>query len=163
HDVKAGQELIAFSEIKKGGTSKPIFVQRGSDKKFLKDFPVKTAANDAGAYAPLLEREAYKGYLDILENEEQAQSDGVKRAELRKKRIETSVKSRVLCPLTSLLVLETEEDYLRYDIKRTALADIVQIGKSGLEVVSRTPKPREFPPLPKDATLEQVVERRLQI
>jgi hypothetical protein len=39
---------------------------------------------------------------------------------LKKQAIDLSVKFRVLCPYTSLLVLETEQDYARFGIERRA-------------------------------------------
>ena len=44
-----------------------------------------------------------------------------------------------MCPLTSLLVLETERDYARFGIERTALADVMVVGKSGIELRKRAP------------------------
>ena len=51
--------------------------------------------------------------------------------------INLSVKERVLSPYTSLLVLETENDYRRYNIDRRGLADILTIGADGIEVIKR--------------------------
>ncbi len=41
------------------------------------------------------------------------------------------MKHRVLCPLTALLVLETEHDYVRYKLDRKALADVLSITSNG--------------------------------
>ena len=139
HDVRPGTELIAFSEVKDGGKSLPGFVQRGTDGKTIKDTQVPVAPAEVADFAPLLQREAYKNYLDFLEKQEQAEKDAMKRAELHKKRIEVSVKNRVMCSLTSLLVLETEHDYSRFGIERTALAEVMIVGKSGIELRKRTP------------------------
>ena len=57
---------------------------------------------------------------------------------LKKQAIELSVKFRVLCPFTSLLVLETEQDYARFGIERRALADILTIGPGGILLARRT-------------------------
>ena len=46
--------------------------------------------------------------------------------------INLSVGHRVLCPLTSLLVLETEQDYSRFGIDRRALKDILVVGERWL-------------------------------
>src|SRR5205814_5347777 len=73
HDVRPGQELIAFSEIKEGGKSLPGFIQLGADGKTIKDTQVAVAPMEVSDFAPLLQREAYKAYLDYLEKEEQAQ------------------------------------------------------------------------------------------
>ncbi len=137
HDVRPGTEMIAFSEIKPGGKSLPGFVQRDTNGKTIKDTQVPIAPAEVADFAPLLQREAYKAYLDFLEKEEQNEKDAMKRAELHKKRIDISVKNRVMCPLTSLLVLETENDYRRFGIERTALADVMVVGKSGIELRKR--------------------------
>ena len=48
------------------------------------------------------------------------------------------MKYRVLCPFTSLLVLETEQDYARFGIERRALADILTVGPSGVALLHRS-------------------------
>ena len=137
HDVRPGTELIAFSEIKEGGKSLPGFVQRDPTGKLIKDTQVTVAPSEVADFAPLLQREAYKAYLDVLDQQEQSEKDAMKRAELHKKRIDISVKNRVMCPLTSLLVLETEHDYARFGIARTALADVMAVGMTGIELRKR--------------------------
>ncbi len=44
----------------------------------------------------------------------------------------------MLCPFTSLLVLETEQDYARFGIERRGLADILTVGAGGLALIHRT-------------------------
>ena len=56
----------------------------------------------------------------------------------KKQAIELSIKNRVLCPFTSLLVLETEQDYARFGIERRALADVLTVGAGGIELLHRT-------------------------
>jgi len=147
HDVRPGQELIAFSEIRTdGGKSLPGFVQRDAAGKTIKDTQVSIAPIEVADFAPLLQREAYKAYLDYLEKEEQAQTDAMKRKEIHQKRIDISVKNRVMCPLTSLLVLETERDYARFGITRNSLADIMVVGRTGIELRKRSAE--EMPVLP---------------
>ncbi len=41
--------------------------------------------------------------------------------------LKLSIKHRVLCELTALLVLESEREYARYNLKQTALADILTV------------------------------------
>jgi hypothetical protein len=48
-----------------------------------------------------------------------------------------SVAARVLSSQTSMLVLETERDYDRYQIERTALADILVVGDDGIAPMHR--------------------------
>ncbi len=150
HDVRPGTELIAFSEIKEGVKSIPGFVQRDAAGKVIKDTQIPLTPVDVADFAPLLQREAYKAYLDVLEKQEQIEKDAMKRAELHKKRIDISVKNRVMCSLTSLLVLETERDYARFGIARTALADVMVVGLRGIELRRRSSDELAIPvaPLP---------------
>jgi tetratricopeptide (TPR) repeat protein len=153
-DVRPGSELIVFSQIKEpfGGIpilAKPGAIQRGADGKVVKDVALdKVAPSEVPAFAPLLRREAHAAYLNHLEKLEQAEKDAAKIAELRKQRLEVSVKNRVLCPLTSLLVLETEDDYARFGIERTALADILIVGKTGIELKHRAAEDLALRPSP---------------
>jgi len=162
-DVRPGSELIVFSELKDGAPPKPGVIQRGADGKVAKDAPLAAAPTEVPGFAPLLQREAYHAFLDHLEKLEQAEKNDAKRAELHKQRIEVSVKSRVLCPLTSLLVLETEDDYRRFGIERTALADIMVVGGKGIELKKRgaedMPPPRPKPPV---AQAKAVEKRKLE-
>jgi outer membrane protein OmpA-like peptidoglycan-associated protein len=57
---------------------------------------------------------------------------------VRKQIIELSVKHRVLCDHTGLLVLETEQDYARFHIDRRALADVLTVGAEGIALEHRT-------------------------
>lgn len=60
-----------------------------------------------------------------------------------------SVEHRVLSPFTAFLVLETEDDYERYDLDRRGLADILIVGPGGIEVLDRSPEdPSSEPPMP---------------
>ncbi|HEY3322763.1 MAG TPA: VIT domain-containing protein [Planctomycetota bacterium] len=145
-DVQPGSELIVFSELKKDAPSKPGVVLKGGG-----DTQLSATPTEIPEFAPLLQREAYRAFLDHLEKTEQVTTDPARVAQLRKQRVETSVKNRVLCPLTSLLVLETEDDYRRFGVERTALADVMQIGKNGIELRKRGAD--EVPPaLPNVAT-----------
>ena len=56
---------------------------------------------------------------------------------LRKQIAQKSVSARVLSSETSMLVLEREQDYERYKIDRKALADVLVVGKTGVERVPR--------------------------
>ena len=59
--------------------------------------------------------------MALLERRRDDESDATRRKELVDEMINISVDKRVLCPLTSLLVLETERDYERFEIDRRAL------------------------------------------
>lgn len=134
-DVHPGSELIVFSELKAGAPSKPGVVRPLDGKK--SDETVKVAPTEIPDYAPLLQREAIRAQLDHLEKCEQGEKVQGRIEELRKKRLELSTRNRVMCPLTSLLVLEKEEDYRRFGIERTSLTDVMQVGAKGIELRKR--------------------------
>lgn len=94
-------------------------------------------ARDAGAARPLVEREAVRLHLlDLARREAEAPSEEA-RAALAAEQVDLSTRHRVLCPKTTMLVLESEADYARFGIDRRALADVLTVGKGGLAVVSR--------------------------
>ncbi len=135
-DIRGATELVVFSQLQDGKTSKAgVFTKKVGEK------PVETALTATPTtvpeFAPLLQREAIAAYLNQLEQAEQTAAPA-KLAELRKQRIELSEKNRVLCPLTSLLVLESENDYVRFGINRTSLADIMSINETGIAMLHRT-------------------------
>jgi len=67
-----------------------------------------------------------------------------RRADLQASIVDLSTKHRVLSDFTALLVLETEEDYRRFDIDRKALTDILTVGPSGVGVIPRVvPRDRD--------------------
>lgn len=102
----------------------------------------------------LLQREWVRARIDKLLNLEITTQDKDLKSAFHNEIINLSVKSRVLSPYTSLLVLETEADYQRYQIDRQGLADILTIGADGIEVIKRAG--REELPIP--VIVEQPVE-----
>ena len=102
--------------------------------------PVNVALGDAApremklaeAPQPLVERALAKAKIDgLIEGDLPAD-------EKRKRVVELSVARRVLSPYTSLLVLETEFDYRRYNIERSALSNILSVQNGKLVVVNRS-------------------------
>jgi hypothetical protein len=90
-----------------------------------------------GGTVPLVERAVAGAEIDELEarlaSAKVDQKPAIKDAIVKK-----SLASRVVSSETSMLVLETEDDYARYGIDRKALADILVVGPSGLEREHRT-------------------------
>lgn len=85
----------------------------------------------------LLKRELARARIDkLLELESKTQDQDMSHA-FRREILHLSVSERVLSPYTSLLVLETEDDYRRYHIDRRSLTDILTIGIEGITVVKR--------------------------
>jgi len=104
--------------------------------------PLALAGSLASVERPLLERAWVRARIArLLEMrdapEKTAGLDGDLAEALKKQAIDLSVKYRVLCPFTSLLVLESEQDYARFGIERRALADILTVGTGGIALVHR--------------------------
>lgn len=87
---------------------------------------------------PLLERGAVNAQIRRLMAEHGSLSDSAAREAKKDHIIKLSTKYRVLSDFTGLLVLETDEDYARFNIDRTALADIMVVGPSGIELLGRS-------------------------
>ena len=83
------------------------------------------------AEQPLLERAV--GGAEIQELEAQlAGADAAKRPALKQAIAQKSVANRVISSQTSLLVLESAEDFARYGIEQKSLADVLVVGPHGL-------------------------------
>ncbi|HJQ38405.1 MAG TPA: VIT domain-containing protein, partial [Thermoanaerobaculia bacterium] len=121
-DVAAGDEVLVAGKIKAGAEPK------------IASVPVTRIAS---TFAPLLEREAYRAYLEYLaEREANETSEAVRRA-LATEQVRISVEQRVVIPRTTMLVLESEWDYQRFGLDRRALADILTIEAGGIGRVNR--------------------------
>ena len=146
-DVRPGGELIVFSEIKENQKPKPgVVYPKGLGKV---DVALDAIPGQAPQFAALLQREAAAAQLKALEAREREEKDAAKVAESRKQRLALSVKHRVLCPpLTSLLVLETERDYERFQIDRNSLSDIMAVTANGIELKQRKAEDLALRPVP---------------
>jgi tetratricopeptide (TPR) repeat protein len=104
---------------------------------------------EAATFAPLLEREAYRAYLERLaEREATEPEEGVRRA-LAAEQVRVSIEQRVVIPRTTMLVLESEWDYQRFGLNRRALAAILTVEAGGIGRVDRgTFVPPPMPPSP---------------
>ena len=153
-DVLPGAELVAFSKLRGANSSQ---VGMTWDEGMVKiggrkvDRQLKGQTLQDPDFAPLLEREAYRARLALLEKQRDDSESAEERKNLIDEMINISVGRRVLCPLTSLLVLETEADYDRFEIDRRALKDIMVVGDRGVELKKRKshfkPKPVKKPPV----------------
>jgi len=134
--LQTNEPLIIFAERQiASNPSKGINISIG-DKKFpLSQMPPK--ASKSKGIALLLKREWVRARLDKLLALEDNSSDPDQKNAFHNEIINLSVKERVLSPYTSLLVLETEDDYRRYNIERKGLADILTIGLEGITVMKR--------------------------
>jgi hypothetical protein len=88
----------------------------------------------AAATPALVGRAVAAAELDERERRLLTSADATEARALREDIARRSVAARVLSSQTSMLVLETEEDYARYGIERDALADLLVVGDHGLEI-----------------------------
>ncbi len=86
----------------------------------------------------LVERAIASAEIDELEMQLSSTRDDAAARQLRDDIAKRSVKSRVVSSQTAMLVLERESDYERYQLPRTALADILVVGPRGLEQQKRS-------------------------
>jgi len=100
--------------------------------------PKKIGVETTQVERPLLERAAARAQIERLSAQMNATEDASKRAALAREIVSISTRFRVLSDLTALLVLETEDDYARFGIDRRALADILVVGRAGVELQKRT-------------------------
>ncbi|RKZ58009.1 MAG: hypothetical protein DRQ99_26060 [Candidatus Parabeggiatoa sp. nov. 3] len=160
--LQTNEPLIIFAERQiASNPSKGINISIG-DKKFpLSQMPPK--ASKSKGIALLLKREWVRARLDKLLDLEDNNSDPDQKNAFHNEIINLSVKERVLSPYTSLLVLETEDDYRRYQIARKGLADILTIGVEGITVMKRagveTPTLAQTTVDEESENLKQVVDR----
>ncbi|HET6765652.1 MAG TPA: hypothetical protein VFH27_18360, partial [Longimicrobiaceae bacterium] len=135
-DVLPGDEVLVVGRVRAGGRAAPVLAGAGG--------PIAAGAAqalEAGSFAPLLEREAYRGYIDELVERASRTTDDSTRQALAREQVRVSVEHRVLSPLTTLLVLETERDYGRFGLDRRALAEILAVGDDGIIRADRQPPP----------------------
>jgi tetratricopeptide (TPR) repeat protein len=130
HGVQPGDEVIVYADLPQG---KPFGIKVAGK-------PLALQGALATVERPLLERAWVKARIDRLTQQRDAVAgtDRDLADALKQQTIALSTQFRVLSPFTSLLVLETEQDYARFGIERRALADILTVGSSGIALVRRT-------------------------
>jgi Flp pilus assembly protein TadD len=122
-DVQPGDEVIALAKLKPGRESNIA----GMSSRTL----------ESKTFGPLLEREAYRSYLEYLAAREANEtSDAVRRA-LSAEQVRISTTQRVVIPRTTMLVLENEWEYQRWGLDRRALAAILTIDAGGIGRIDR--------------------------
>jgi tetratricopeptide (TPR) repeat protein len=127
---RAGEAVLVYADLPK---DKPMQVVLSGAAPYQVTPPERAAAK------PLLERAWVGARIERLLIA--SGSDPDLQAAMRAQAIALSVKHRVLCPETALLVLESESDYTRYNIPRTALAEILTVSPEGVAVL----EPRKDP------------------
>jgi tetratricopeptide (TPR) repeat protein len=135
-DVQPGDEVIVLGKTRAGGeVGARLGGQAGA--------PVLHLSSN---FAPLLEREAYRAYLESLAEREANESSEAVRQALQTEQVRISVEQRVVIPRTTMLVLESEWDYQRFGLDRRALAAILTIDAGGIARIDRrAEQPRPLP------------------
>lgn len=86
----------------------------------------------------LMVREWAQARIDrLLDEQSKLADDSPRRNEITTSIVELSMTHRVVTPLTAMLVLETDNDYQRFGLSRTSLADIISVDATGLRVLRR--------------------------
>lgn len=141
HDVQPGDEVVVVARMK--ALSDPAAVLKRNGRAVVSaDGSAKPLP--AGAFEPLLEREAYRAYLAHLAAREAGESDAAVKSALATEQVKVSIERRIMIPSTTLLVLESEADYRRFGLERRALASILTVGATGIERLDRQ-RPTTFP------------------
>ena len=126
-NLQPGDERLIYAELSSPGDTHTVKV--GQTSLELKALPVDES--------PLLERSAVVAKISHLESLLAEEKDPEKTDALSQQILELSTTHRVLSSKTALLVLETDADYERFGIDRTALSDILTVSNHGLTLTSR--------------------------
>ena len=118
----------------RAGTSTMVFARLAQPARDI-DLLVGNEHRHIAAQAaeqPLVERAVGGARIEELEAQ-LATAPAASRDALRQQIAHESVANRVISSQTSLLVLESADDYARYGIEQSALADVLVVGAHGLE------------------------------
>ena len=128
--VQPGDQVLVYADLP---ARRPFEVVLSGARTLRQELATVEAAG------PLLERAWVGARIQRLEHQRDtlAAGDGDLRSALRREIVDLSVKHRVLSDYTALLVLETEQDYARFNIDRRALTDILTVGPTGVDVLRR--------------------------
>jgi len=131
--IQPRDEALVFAELPNGAPFE-VEIEGPSGK-------VKRTVVTEFAERPLLERAIVGARIDQLTDERDSTDKQERRDQLARDIVNLSTRFRVLSDFTALLVLETDNDYARFGIDRRALADILVVGPSGIELQKRTAGP----------------------
>jgi tetratricopeptide (TPR) repeat protein len=126
-NLQPGDERLVYAQLKKAGAE--LKLSLGGQPVSLTPAP--------SAAPPLLQRQAVVARVARLESLYKEAAEPGEKDRLAAEIVDLSTTHRVLSDKTALLVLETEQDYARFNIDRNALSDILVVGAQGLEVRHR--------------------------
>jgi len=129
--LRAGQEQLVFAEL--NDPAKSLKVSLSGPVLDQTEIPLTEVA------WPLLERAAAGARIAKLTRECRDCPDEQQKNRLRAQIVDMSTRFRVVSDYTSLLVLESDYDYARFNLQRKGLADILVMGPNGLTLEKREP------------------------
>mmetsp|Transcript_2812 Transcript_2812/g.6735 ORF Transcript_2812/g.6735 Transcript_2812/m.6735 type:complete len:1021 (+) Transcript_2812:91-3153(+) len=132
-DLQLGDEVIVYSGGQTGLQAQAPELQIAGNT-----VSASAVQAPAASFGSLLSREATKARLDLLESERQLAQSADAASQIEFQIVELSETSRVMTPHTALLVLETDEDYVRFDIPQDRLSPILVVTASGVQLMSRS-------------------------
>lgn len=124
--VAPGEERVVYAHLSRPAQQAEVTLGSQKYRQELKTTP-----------QPLLHRSSVAANLNRL-GQQYKRASGSQKEQIGKHMIELSTGNRVVCDLTGLLVLETEDDYKRFKIDRRALSDILVAGDQGVQVEKRS-------------------------
>lgn len=130
-DLHDGDELVVFS----GGEGLTL---AAPELQLASGRMTATTIQAAGAaFSSLLSREASRARLELLEAQRQLASSKAAAKDIEFELVRLSEQSRVMTPHTALLVLETDEDYVRFGIPQDRLSPILTVTSTGVQLTER--------------------------
>ncbi|MFO0678161.1 MAG: VIT domain-containing protein [Polyangiaceae bacterium] len=137
--VQPGDEVLVYAEVNEGTRPVVVLDYPGAVGRGGKTETVSEKLELAWTQAPreLVERAWAKAKIGSLLATLADTKGRDDLANVERNIVALSTKHRVLSPYTSLLVLETEQDFARYDIDRRSLANILTVEDGRIKVAAR--------------------------
>jgi len=153
--AQPGDEVLVYADLPPAQAMKVLLQGESTSES------TESTVDTIPAERPLLERAWVRARIERLQDQRSRLPEGDRdmRDAIKSSIIDLSTKHRVLSDFTALLVLESDWDYRRFNIDRTALVDILSVGPDGITRDGRrmrvekstlaTPQPDVTPPTSK--------------
>jgi hypothetical protein len=127
--VQQGDAVLVYAEVPTDLQNIQLELSGGIDQKYTPKVGTTPKA--------LLERSWVQARIQKLISQMGEMEDRDLKEAMKKQIIDISTKYRVLSPYTAMVVLETEQDYARFNIQRNALSDILVVSANGVALEQR--------------------------
>ncbi len=127
--VQQGDAVLVYAEVPTDLRNIQLELSGGIDQKYTPKVGTTPKA--------LLERSWVQARIQKLMSQMGEMEDRDLKEAMKKQIIDISTKYRVLSPYTAMVVLETEQDYARFNIQRNALSDILVVSANGVALEQR--------------------------